>query len=88
MGRRADGLAGEGEWVEEGLNSRRGGRSCWAPGPREATPPRRQGRLLCSGDLVAKHLEHEGRELHAALGLEGEGAVLLGMLLVQAAQVR
>lgn len=60
----------------------------WVPGPGEAAPPRRQCRPPESGDLVAKHLEQEGRELHAALGLEGEAAVLLGVLLVQAAQVR
>ena len=60
----------------------------WVPGPGDSTPPRRQRRPPESGDLVAKHLEQEGRELHAALGLEGEAAVLLGVLLVQAAQVR
>ena len=60
----------------------------WVPGPGDAAPPRRQRRLPESGDLVAKHLEQEGRELHAALGLEREAAVLLGVLLVQAAQVR
>ena len=59
----------------------------WVPGPGEAAPPRRQCRLPESGDLVAKHLEQEGRELHAGLGLEGEAAVLLGVLLIQAAQV-
>lgn len=37
-----------------------------------------------SGDLVAEDLEHQRRELHAVLGLEGEAAVLLGVLLVQA----
>lgn len=37
--------------------------------------------------LAAKHLQHQRGELHAVLGLEGERAVLLGVLLVQAAQV-
>lgn len=37
--------------------------------------------------LAAEHLQHQRRELHAVLGLEGERAVLLGVLLVQAAQV-
>lgn len=40
-----------------------------------------------SGDLVAENLEHQRGELHAVLGLEGEAAVLLGVLLVEAAQV-
>ena len=58
------------------------------PSPGEAALPRRQYRPPESGDLVAKHLEQEGCELRAGLGLEGEAAVLLGVLLVQAAQVR
>lgn len=37
--------------------------------------------------LTAKHLKHQRGELHAMLWLEGERAVLLGVLLVQAAQV-
>lgn len=37
--------------------------------------------------LTAKHFQHQRGELHAVLGLEGERAVLLGVLLVQAAQV-
>lgn len=44
-------------------------------------------RLPSSGDLIAKHLKYKGRELHAALRLEGETAVLLGVLLVEATQV-
>lgn len=59
----------------------------WAHGPTGAAPPRCHGRLPSSGDLIAKHLKHEGRELRAALRLEGETAVLLGVLLVEAAQV-
>lgn len=56
----------------------------WAPGPGGATPPRRHGRLPESGDLIAKHLKHKGRELHAAVRLEGERAILLGVFLVEA----
>lgn len=37
--------------------------------------------------LAAKHFQDQRGELHAVLGLEGERAVLLGVLLVQAAQV-
>lgn len=59
----------------------------WAHGPRGAAPPRCHCRLPSSGDLIAKHLQHKGRELHAALRLEGETAVLLGVLLVEATQV-
>lgn len=39
------------------------------------------------GDLATKHLQHQRGELHAVLGLEGQGAVLFGVLLVEAAQV-
>lgn len=37
--------------------------------------------------LAAEHLQDERGELHAVLGLEGKRAVLLGVLLVQTAQV-
>lgn len=40
-----------------------------------------------SGDLVAKDFKDQRSELHAVFRQEGEAAVLLGMLLVQAPQV-
>lgn len=39
------------------------------------------------GDFAAEHLQHQRGELHAVLRLEGQGAVLFGVLLVEAAQV-
>lgn len=80
---------------EEELNLRGGGKGFWAAAsprhghvaPRGAAPPRCHRKQPWSGDLIAKHLKHKGRELHAALRLEGEAAVLLGVLLVEATQV-
>lgn len=38
-------------------------------------------------DFATEHLQHQWGELHAVLRLEGEWAVLFGVLLVEAAQV-
>lgn len=58
-----------------------------AQGPRGAAPPGCPCQPPWSGNLVAKHLQHQRCELHAALRLEGEAAVLLGVLLIEATQV-
>lgn len=59
----------------------------WAQGPGGAALPRHHCRPPWSGDLIAKHLQHEGCELHATLWLEGEGPVLFGVFLIEASQV-
>lgn len=59
----------------------------WAQGPGGEAPPRHHLGPPWSGDLIAEHLQHEGRELHAILRLEGEGAVLFGVFLVEASKV-
>lgn len=59
----------------------------WAQGSGGAALPRHHCGPPWSGDLIAEHLQHKGCELHAILGLEGEGAVLFGVFLVEAPQV-
>lgn len=46
-----------------------------------------RGRWARSGELIAKDLEHQGCELDAATWLKRQTAVLLGVLLVETAQV-
>lgn len=59
----------------------------WAKGPgREALSRHHRGPPW-SGDLVTKHLQHKGCELHAVLRLEGEGTILFGVFLVEASKV-
>lgn len=45
------------------------------------------GALALLWHLAAKHLKHQGGELHAMLGLKWQRAILLGVLFVQAAEV-
>lgn len=89
MGRRGEGGRKGGTELQEGWEDLLGSTQpqALAHGPKGAAPPQCHHRLPWSGDLVAKHLEHEGRELHAAVRLEGEAAVLLRVLLIEAAQV-
>lgn len=43
--------------------------------------------IIKSGNVIAKDFNNQRREFHAVLRLEGDAAILLGMLLVEASQV-
>lgn len=55
-------------------------------GSRLQLPLRHRGSEVL-GHFAAEHLQHQRGELHAVLRLEGQRAVLFGVLLVEAAEV-